>query len=98
VANRTRDRFIIDVTNGISWLRGESTVIISWVFKASIITITIEAAESKSHLSVLKLFVVCPAGLHKYASHAFIACSFFIVITNASKFYCNWFQQIMSEG
>jgi len=26
-ANRTWDRFIIDVTNGISWLRGESTVI-----------------------------------------------------------------------
>lgn len=28
VANRTWDRFIIDVTNGISWLRGESTVIL----------------------------------------------------------------------
>jgi chondroitin sulfate proteoglycan 4 len=26
-ANRTRDRFIVDVTNGISWLRGESTVV-----------------------------------------------------------------------
>jgi chondroitin sulfate proteoglycan 4 len=29
VANRTRDRFVIDVTNGISWLRGESSVILS---------------------------------------------------------------------
>lgn len=26
-ANRTRDKFVVDVTNGISWLRGESTVI-----------------------------------------------------------------------
>lgn len=25
-ANRTRDMFVVDVTNGISWLRGESTV------------------------------------------------------------------------
>jgi chondroitin sulfate proteoglycan 4 len=31
-ANRTRDKFIVDVTNGISWLRGESTVITNSVF------------------------------------------------------------------
>jgi chondroitin sulfate proteoglycan 4 len=29
-ANRTRDRFIVDVTNGISWLRGESTVVTNY--------------------------------------------------------------------
>lgn len=26
-ANRTRDKFIVDVTNGISWLRGETSFI-----------------------------------------------------------------------
>lgn len=30
-ANRTRDMFVVDVTNGISWLRGESTVITNLV-------------------------------------------------------------------
>lgn len=47
VANRTRDRFIIDVTNGISWLRGESIVIRD---ETAIITVTVEVALGMSHI------------------------------------------------